>query len=179
MNFQTSINLQFRQLLIIFLHGIHIDLRDTSGDKIPFVFVGSTRLLLMFRKSSNFHFYSKTRLKTAASGKVEIPYYKGFSWQWGREFGDFALDIGRKSILFHVNVWSQLQNIRVLTWWNLLRQKLHRLWLFKKNSRTRHTEKKGLMSQPQRRLLYSFELPNVQSLGPCYYFTSNWDSYAQ
>ena len=37
-------------------HSIHIDLRDTSGEKIPFVSVGITRLVLMFRKASNIHF---------------------------------------------------------------------------------------------------------------------------
>ena len=37
-------------------HSIPIDLRDTSGEKIPFVSVGITRLVLMFRKASNIHF---------------------------------------------------------------------------------------------------------------------------
>ena len=57
MNYQTFSNLQFRLLLKIFsFHSIHIDLRDTSGEKIPFVSVGMTRLVLMFRKVSNIHF---------------------------------------------------------------------------------------------------------------------------
>ena len=56
MNCQTFSNLQFRPLLEIFFHGIHIDLRDSSGKKIPFVSVGITRFVLIFRKASNIHF---------------------------------------------------------------------------------------------------------------------------
>ena len=57
MNYQTFSNLQFRRLLKKFLHSIQIDLRDTSGEKIPFVSVGKTRLVLMFRKVSDTHLY--------------------------------------------------------------------------------------------------------------------------
>ena len=57
MNYQTFSNLQFRRLLKKFFHSIHIDLRDTSGEKIPFVLVGITRLVRMFRKISDIHFY--------------------------------------------------------------------------------------------------------------------------
>ena len=56
MNYQTFSNVQFRALLKNSFHNIHIDLRDTSGEKIPFVSVGIFRLVLMFRKASNFHF---------------------------------------------------------------------------------------------------------------------------
>ena len=56
MNYQTFSNLQFRPLLKNSFHSIHIDLRDTSGEKIPFVSVGTTRLVLMFRKVSSIHF---------------------------------------------------------------------------------------------------------------------------
>ena len=56
MNCQTFGNLQFRPLLKNSFHSIHIDLRDTSGEKVPFVSVGITRLVLMFRKASNIHF---------------------------------------------------------------------------------------------------------------------------
>ena len=55
MNYQTFSNLQFRPLLKNSFHSIHIDLRDPSGEKIPFVSVGITRLVLMFRKASNIH----------------------------------------------------------------------------------------------------------------------------
>ena len=56
MNYQTFSNLQFRPLLKNSFHSVHIDLRDTSGEKKPFVSVGITRLVLMFRKVSSNHF---------------------------------------------------------------------------------------------------------------------------
>ena len=56
MNYQTYSNLQFRPLFKNFSHSFHIDLRDTSGEKILFVSVGITRLVLMFTKTSNIHF---------------------------------------------------------------------------------------------------------------------------
>ena len=56
MNYQILSNLQFRPQLKNSFHSIHIDQRDTSGEKIPFVSVGITRLVLMFRKASNIHF---------------------------------------------------------------------------------------------------------------------------
>ena len=55
MNYQTYSNLQFRPLLKNSFHSIHIDLRDTCGEKIPFVSVGIIRLVLMFRKVSTIH----------------------------------------------------------------------------------------------------------------------------
>ena len=59
MNYQTFSNLQFRPLLKSSFHSVHIDLRDTSVEKIPFVSVGITRLVLMFRKASTFIFNLK------------------------------------------------------------------------------------------------------------------------
>ena len=56
MIYQTFSNLKFRQLLKNSFQSIHINLRDTSDEKIPFVFVGITRLVLMFRRASNIHF---------------------------------------------------------------------------------------------------------------------------
>ena len=56
LNYQTFSNLHFRPLLKNSFHSIHIDLRGTSGEKIPFVSVGITRLVLMFKKASNIHF---------------------------------------------------------------------------------------------------------------------------
>ena len=56
MNYQTFSKLQFRPLLKNSFHGIHLDLTDTIGEKIPFVSVGITRFVLMFRKVSNIHF---------------------------------------------------------------------------------------------------------------------------
>ena len=57
MNYHTFNNLQFRRLLKNSFHCIHIDLRDTSGENIPFVLVGKTRLVLMFRKVSDIHLF--------------------------------------------------------------------------------------------------------------------------
>ena len=56
MNYQTFSILKFRPLLKNSFHSIHIDLRDTSAEKIPFISVGITRLVLMFRKPSNIRF---------------------------------------------------------------------------------------------------------------------------
>ena len=56
MNYQTFSNLQFRPLLKNSFHSIHIDLRDTNGEKKPFVSVGIARLVLMFKKASNILF---------------------------------------------------------------------------------------------------------------------------
>ena len=57
LNYQTFSNLQFRRLLKNSFHSIYIDMRDTSGEKIPFVAVGKTRHVLMFRKVSDSHLY--------------------------------------------------------------------------------------------------------------------------
>ena len=56
MNYQTFSDLQFGPLLKNSFHSIHIDLKDTSGEKMPFVSVGITGLVLMFRKVSSIHF---------------------------------------------------------------------------------------------------------------------------
>ena len=56
MNYQTFSDLQFTPLLKNSFHSIHIDSTDTVSGKIPFVSVGITRLVLMFRKASNIHF---------------------------------------------------------------------------------------------------------------------------
>ena len=57
MNYQIFSNLQFRRLLKNSFHSIHIDLRDTSGEQIPFVSVGITQLVLMFKKVFDIHLY--------------------------------------------------------------------------------------------------------------------------
>ena len=53
-NYQTLSNLQFRPLLKNSFHSCHIHLRDTIGEKIPFVSVGITQLVLMSRKTPTF-----------------------------------------------------------------------------------------------------------------------------
>ena len=52
-NYHTFRNVQFPRLLKNSFRSIHIDLRDTSGEKIPFVSNGITRLVLSFRKVSD------------------------------------------------------------------------------------------------------------------------------
>ena len=100
MNYQTFSNLQFRPLLKNSFHSIHIDLRDTSGEKIPFVSVGITRLVLMFRKVSIIHFQHIRYYKKVASRQVEIPYYRVVGRQRGRGFGALAQVIGRTAVPF-------------------------------------------------------------------------------
>ena len=55
-NYKTFTNLQFRLLFKNSFDSFHIDLGDKSGEKTPFVSVGFTCLLSMFRKASNIHF---------------------------------------------------------------------------------------------------------------------------
>ena len=56
MNYQSFTNLQFKKLLKSSYHSIKIELRDTTGEKIPFVSVGITRVVMLFRKISHNHF---------------------------------------------------------------------------------------------------------------------------
>ena len=100
MNYQTFSNLQFRPLLKNSFHSIHIDLRDTSGQKTPFISFGITRLVLMFRKVSNIHFYYVQYYKMVASRQAELPYYRAVRRQRGKGFGALAQVIGRIAIPF-------------------------------------------------------------------------------
>ena len=59
MTYHRLSNLQFRLLLKNFSHSVHIDLRDTSGEKISSVFVGITHLLSMSAKPTTFNFNLK------------------------------------------------------------------------------------------------------------------------
>ena len=54
-NYQTFSNLHLRPMTKNFFHSIHFDLRVTSSEKIPPVYVGILRLVLMFTKASNVH----------------------------------------------------------------------------------------------------------------------------
>ena len=56
MNYQTFSNLNFTPLLKKSFHSNDIDSRDRSGEKIPYVSVGTTRLVLLFRKALNIPF---------------------------------------------------------------------------------------------------------------------------
>ena len=50
---QTFSNLDSRTLPEKFFHSVHINLRDMSGAKLPFLFVGTAQLVLKHRKPSN------------------------------------------------------------------------------------------------------------------------------
>ena len=56
MNYQCFTNLQIKKLLKNSFHSKKLELRDTTGEKIPFVSVGITRVVLLFRKISYNHF---------------------------------------------------------------------------------------------------------------------------
>ena len=98
MNYKTLSNLQFRTLLENSFLSNHIDLRDTNRGETPFVSVGITRLVLIFRKTSNIHFWPKRRYKIVASKQVEILLYKRFGQQRGWGFDALAQFIGRAAI---------------------------------------------------------------------------------
>ena len=50
MNYRTFENLQFKRLLKNSFHTVQIDIRDATGEQIPFMALGITRLTLVFRK---------------------------------------------------------------------------------------------------------------------------------
>lgn len=50
MNYKSFDNLQFRKLLKNSFHSIKIELRSSTGDKIPFSGIGITRITLLFRQ---------------------------------------------------------------------------------------------------------------------------------
>ena len=55
MNYQFFTNLEVRKLFEKSFHSIKIELWDTTGEKIPFVSVKVTRVILLFRKISDYH----------------------------------------------------------------------------------------------------------------------------
>ena len=63
MNYQSFIKSQFKKLLKNSFHSINIELRDSTGEKIPFVSVGITRMVLLFRKISKNLFCFKIHTK--------------------------------------------------------------------------------------------------------------------
>ena len=54
--YQSFTNLQFKKLLKNSFQSIKIELRDSTGEKNPFLSVGITQIVLLFRKISNNHF---------------------------------------------------------------------------------------------------------------------------
>ena len=103
LNSQTFGNLQFRRLLKNSLHSIHIDLRDTSGEKIPFVSLGITPLVPIFKKISVNNFPT-TKLLDVKEGVVLELLCKLF---------------GEPPFLSRENISFQQQNAWVLICWSL------------------------------------------------------------
>ena len=56
MNYQNFPKLQFKKILKNSFHSIKLELRDSYGEKVPFISVGVTRAELMFRIASDNHF---------------------------------------------------------------------------------------------------------------------------
>ena len=83
--------------------------------KIHFVAVGSTRVVLLFKKDSNVHFQPKRRSKFVPSRQIEIAFHTGIDRQPRRGFGTLAQVIGRNAVPFLPKILSQLQNVWVLT----------------------------------------------------------------
>ena len=52
MNYHSFTNLQYKKTIKNSFHSIKIELRDTTGEKIPFV----ARVVLLFRKILDNHF---------------------------------------------------------------------------------------------------------------------------
>ena len=101
MKYQTFSNLHFRLLLKMFFFDIfHIDLRDTSDVKRPFVSVSIITNGLMFRKTANIQLEHKKRYMMVTSSWVEIPSCRGVGRQRWRGFGAVAQVIERTAIPF-------------------------------------------------------------------------------
>ena len=56
MSYHSFTKLQFKKLLKNYFRSIQIELKDTMGEKILFVSVGITRVVLLIRKISDKHF---------------------------------------------------------------------------------------------------------------------------
>ena len=120
MNYQTITKLQLRRLVEKTFHSVHIDLRDISGEKIPFVSVGIPRFVSMFRKACNFHFSPKRRYKMVASRQIEVSFYKILVGNLKKDSVHSQKLSGQLQLHLCVNMWSQLQNVWVFKCWTLL-----------------------------------------------------------
>ena len=92
MNYQTFRNLQFGGLLKNSSHSIRVDLPDVFLWEVS---VGSTPLILIFKKLSDVAFVIIPSRKIVASNTLEPPYYKAFELQKGRRFGASVQVFGR------------------------------------------------------------------------------------
>ena len=102
MNHQTFKDLQFGPLLQNSFYNIYIDLKDKSGQKIPFLFVGITRLVSIFDVSESLQHSILTQrcYNMVASTHLDITFNRDIGQQRGRGFGALAQKIGRTAISF-------------------------------------------------------------------------------
>ena len=119
MNYQTLIDLQFRRLLINFFHSIHINLRATSGEKISFVKVWITRLVLMFEKVSDLHFYKNLRVNWLHQTLLNFPTTKVLAAKEGVCLEHLHKFLGERPFFSWEIISSQLRNAWVLICWIL------------------------------------------------------------
>ena len=118
MNYQTFSNLQFRPLLKKIFPSIHIDLRETSGEKIPIVSVGITCLVLMFRKKSP-TLISNLRDVTSwlLQEKERFPSIEVLVHNKDGDLVHLHKLLGELQFHFCVIISSQLQKLLMLTCW--------------------------------------------------------------
>ena len=114
MNHQLFDNLQFRTWPKNCFQSFRIDLRDTSGGRIPLVSVRFTRLFLMFRKASIFFSKEKRRFTMVASRQVEIPFYTSIGRQRGSGFDALHKLVEEPQFHFGVNMSYHSQNVWVM-----------------------------------------------------------------
>ena len=92
--------LKFSPLLEKNFPSFQINLRETGSEKIPFLSVGVTRFVLMFKRASNICLLPQRSYKMVAVRQVETPLFGGFGRQRGRAFGALAQQLGRTAIQF-------------------------------------------------------------------------------
>ena len=56
LNYHSFSNLQFKKLSKHTFHSFKIELKDSTGEKLPFLSLGNTGVVLLFGKISNTHF---------------------------------------------------------------------------------------------------------------------------
>ena len=102
-------NLQFGPLLKKIFHGNQIGLINTSGKNLPFVSVGITRFVLMFRKASYVKINPEKRYKVVASKQVEIPFFEVLVDNVDGDSVHLHMIMGKLQFRIYVNISSQLQ----------------------------------------------------------------------
>ena len=119
MSYQTYFNLQFKRLLKNSFYSIHLALRDTYGEKIPFVSVAITQLVLLFRKVSDFHLYWNLCVKWWHQTLLSVPTTKVWDVKEGVVLELLRKLLGEPPFLSWKNSSSQLQDAWALIYCNL------------------------------------------------------------